>query len=411
MLETLRGFAEDQLSFAETRRLRRRHADHFLALAEMASPLVNGNAQIVWLTKLDDEIENLRAVLTWAASSQNTALGMRLAAALRYYWNIRGPGKEGLDWLKLFTQRDDAVSDPSLAVPPLIRATAESAIGLLSWSQGDFADARAAHESAARLYREARDENGLAEALYNLGITAYRQSDLAVAKSYLDASLEIAQRLGDREGIGRVLLNVGNLAQAQGDTAEATRCYEESLVIYREIGNSFREAAALHNLGFIAFEQKKFAEAEYYYEQSLALRRELRDEMRSAVSLNGLGAIARIQGEHAKARALLGEALSRSFEFGDKYILSYVLINLGMLASVTGDHPTSVLLISTARRLYPSSGIASQQEYAAECDRALEIAKAQIDPISYLDSWRRGQTQSLAVTVDAILSGRLIQIP
>ena len=50
--------------------LRRRHAEFFLALAEMAKPKLFGSQQVVWINRLEQEYENLRAALKWAVDCQ-----------------------------------------------------------------------------------------------------------------------------------------------------------------------------------------------------------------------------------------------------------------------------------------------------------------------------------------------------
>jgi non-specific serine/threonine protein kinase len=68
LLETLREFAQAQLSAEERALLQRRHRDDFLRLAEEAKGNLQGPEQIVWLDRLESEHDNLRAALdAWLA--------------------------------------------------------------------------------------------------------------------------------------------------------------------------------------------------------------------------------------------------------------------------------------------------------------------------------------------------------
>jgi predicted ATPase/class 3 adenylate cyclase len=68
MLETLHEYATERLEESgEAEAVRRRHAEHFLALAEQAETELGGLRQVEWLDRLDREHDNLRASLTWAA--------------------------------------------------------------------------------------------------------------------------------------------------------------------------------------------------------------------------------------------------------------------------------------------------------------------------------------------------------
>src|SRR5919202_670094 len=65
MLETIRDYAAERLEASgEADELRRRHAQHFLALAEKAEPNLRGYSR-AWLDRLEREHDNLRAALDW----------------------------------------------------------------------------------------------------------------------------------------------------------------------------------------------------------------------------------------------------------------------------------------------------------------------------------------------------------
>ena len=72
MLETLREYALEQLAKSgEADELRRRHAEYFLAQVETAEPYLDGPDQAVWFDYLAQELDNLRAVLSWSLASND----------------------------------------------------------------------------------------------------------------------------------------------------------------------------------------------------------------------------------------------------------------------------------------------------------------------------------------------------
>ena len=95
MLETIREYAAERLEESgEADELRRRHAEHFLALAEEAEPYareVDGNGSIASSRKHD----NLRAALDWFEASGETQLVLRLAGALSRLLGSEGPPGRG----------------------------------------------------------------------------------------------------------------------------------------------------------------------------------------------------------------------------------------------------------------------------------------------------------------------------
>src|SRR6266699_3734280 len=67
MLETIREYGLEALeAHGEAAVTRRGHAAYYLALAEKAEPELGGPQQAVWLDRLEQEQENLRAALQWS---------------------------------------------------------------------------------------------------------------------------------------------------------------------------------------------------------------------------------------------------------------------------------------------------------------------------------------------------------
>jgi predicted ATPase len=103
LLETVRQYAAGQLealdpAVADAARLA--HRDYYVALAEAAAPHLIAAGQAQWLDRLDAELGNLRAALAFTLTLADPGPGLRLAAALRYYWRARAHVGEGADVLR-----------------------------------------------------------------------------------------------------------------------------------------------------------------------------------------------------------------------------------------------------------------------------------------------------------------------
>ena len=95
MLETIREYAAELLDEAdEGKELRRRHATHFLSVAEEAEPHLRESPG-TWLERLEREHDNLRAALDRASASGENELAVRLAGALWRFWYLKGHLTEG----------------------------------------------------------------------------------------------------------------------------------------------------------------------------------------------------------------------------------------------------------------------------------------------------------------------------
>ena len=102
MLETVREFGLEQLEESGTsEETRRRLAAWCLALAEAAQPdLIGGSMQPHWVIRLDDELPNLRAAVTWLLERKEGRTALRLLTAAEDYWSQRRPNSMELcRWL------------------------------------------------------------------------------------------------------------------------------------------------------------------------------------------------------------------------------------------------------------------------------------------------------------------------
>ena len=93
MLETVREFGLEQLEESGIgEETRRRLAAWCLALAEAAQPdLIGGSMQPHWVIRLDDELPNLRAAVTWLLERKEGRTALRLLTAAEDYWSQRRP--------------------------------------------------------------------------------------------------------------------------------------------------------------------------------------------------------------------------------------------------------------------------------------------------------------------------------
>ncbi|MEU6430929.1 BTAD domain-containing putative transcriptional regulator [Microbispora sp. NPDC046973] len=99
MLETIRAYALRRLTdTGELDRYRRRHAAHFLRLAEEAEPRLRGAGQLEWMARLTAEQDNLNAALRWAVDSRETETALRLCGTLSWYWWLRGHRGQAAVW-------------------------------------------------------------------------------------------------------------------------------------------------------------------------------------------------------------------------------------------------------------------------------------------------------------------------
>ncbi len=310
MLATLREYAWEQLEArGEGEELRRRHAEHLLALAEAAEPELKGEGASPWLTRLDEEHDNLRAALAWAGSAGAVELELRLASALEYFLRLRGHLSEGRSWLEGALSR---VGDAPLEV----RAKALNAASILVDRQGDVQQARSLLEEALAIYRELEDERSVARMLSNLGGVAVAEGDLAQAETLFEETLPLFRRMEDSRALMVTLSNLAALANLGGDHERARALGEEALAIARSEGDQDQTSISLHNLGRAALNEGLLDEAGRRLRESLELSAGLGYKEVIAYCLEGIGELAALGGSERGGARLLGAGIALLAELG-----------------------------------------------------------------------------------------------
>ena len=346
MLEPVRQYATQRLAASgDEAAVRRRHAAHYLALAEAAEPGLAGADQIAWLERLEREHDNLRAALAWATHTGAADAGLRAAGALSRFWWTRGHVDEGRRWM------DTLLALPG-AAPTAGRAEALNGAGNLAFLQGDYGAARRFHEGSLGLRRELGDQHGVAGSLNNLGLLATQSGDLAGAGALYDEALAINRASGNRAWEA---INLGNLADTRargGDYPAARALLERGLALFEELGNAWGIAMIHAALGDVHRALGARAEAGDHFERSLERRRAVGDRRGLAQTLVGLGHLAIDAGDFAAARAQLGEALAIARALADRQRIIACIEGYAALAAAAGEARRALLLdgAATAQR-------------------------------------------------------------
>jgi predicted ATPase len=360
MLETLREYGGERLAAAgETTRLRQAHAGYYLALAEAAEPQLRGAEQALWLTRLEDEHDNLRAALQWALQQGDAALGLRLGGALWRFWYLHGHVGEGRRWLPRLLElpADDGQRDLALA-----RAQALGGAGVFAELQGDYPEARRLHDESLALRQRHRDTWGVAESLDDLGVLADSEGDFARATALYTQALELFREIGDAWGTALVLSNMGYLAREQGAYAQAAVLHEQSLALFREVGDQRNVAFTLNNLGEVLCDEGDYARATERCTESLAVRRTLGDTWGVAISIGSLGRVGEAQGDYDQARALYEESLGLFRGLGATWNMACILDSLSSVARHQGAWAQAAAMCAESlalfRAIHDDKGIA-----------------------------------------------------
>jgi len=314
MHETVRHYCAEILQASgDIDRVKTRHCETYLALAEEAEPHVKSTQRRRWLDLLEREHDNLRSSLEWCAQESNgDERGLRLSSALERFWYFRGFWSEGREHLRRALDRPGA---QNISLP---RARALLGSGRLAYVQGEYQAAREALSQSLDLNRHLDDSSGLAATLQMLGLVAMREGDYSQARALLEECQGLLTKLGDKPGAASQLLNLGIVSITLGDFDTAKIKCEAALALGRELGEKNIIASSLCNLAEVGLFQTDYHHAQAHLQEALEMYQDMGSTIGIAYSLFGLGCAAVSLHEYGEARQHLTESLRLQVELGNR---------------------------------------------------------------------------------------------
>ena len=399
LLDSLRDFAVERLrQTGAYDQARAAHRDWYVTFAEDTLHRASELGQTGMLARCDEEYENLRAALSWCRERGDGVTGLRLAAALWRYWDVRGRYAEGRGWLDEFLELAPAASAE-------VRADAWRAFDVLATGAGDYrAAARAARQCVA-LARAIGDERRLGRALNGWGTSCWRRGQVDAAVAAWTEQLAVCHRSDQRLGVAVALNNLALVAREQGRYGDAEARLDESLAITRDTpGWSDYVAIAVFNLGQVDALRGEFGRAA----DSLAHALELWE---SSGNLHGIAkatavaaSIEAARGRHRATAELLDRSVAVARETGDRQRLAFARCGQGDAARFLGRRDEASARYDEALALFRTLGeplglaAALAGRAATDLDRG-DHTSAQAEAAEAIDLYSSlGHRRGVAVT-------------
>ena len=297
MLETIREFALERLADSgEQAELRRRHATHFLRLAEDA----NREHFAEVLPHVSAEYENLRSALEWARDQGEDEILLRLVAAVGVFWDWHGFARELRSWVAIARERG---ASPRHARMKVLRLATTQALDDRAIDRAKALIAEYSHAA-----EQEGDEHELLLAKNLSAHLARLTGDWEGARAgYVDLR-QLAHKVGDREVEAFATINLGGVETNLGDLRAGLRHSTEAAELFRKLGRETGLAAALSNCGWNAIGLEQWALAEDSFGQALAISTRLGAKPRIATEAVGLAAAFVAKRDEERAAQLLGAA-------------------------------------------------------------------------------------------------------
>jgi predicted ATPase/DNA-binding CsgD family transcriptional regulator len=402
LLETIRQYAAEKLrESGEGPTIRDRHLRCFLNLAEKTKPKLEGEYQQLWLNWLGDEVDNMRAALSWSLEDDATEAGERIKAGLRIvtalyqFWIVRDSREEALSWFRRLLAQ--APEDLPLVVHlnALVYASLMASFHDRNALQRKYADEAAALGTAAG--RE--DKQALASALAAQAFAVRKAGDPDGAFTLALRAIELLRELDDRYELGRTLTIFSFLAMSVGKYDEAQAMLDEGLPLLRATGNTYRIAMALNFQGDLWRCQREYAKAAIAYDESIALLREIEAGRDLASVLHNQGHAALHLGQVEQARDLFRESMAVHQEQHNEMGMAECLLGFAALATADRMPAAGARLLAAAEAIGGSQVTSEWAATRLAYEHYLQRTRDRLTEARFLEEQAVGQSLSLEQAV------------
>jgi predicted ATPase len=359
MLETIREYAGERLQESATvDELRRRHAEHLLALAEAEEPnLIGIGSHRQSLDRLERDHDNLRAAMDWFDGSGETDRVLRMAAALWRFWDQNGHLVEGRSRLEGALLADDR--------PTPARANALSGAADMALTNGD----------------------------------------LATGGRWAEAALELNRTLGNAWGTAFSLLMFAYVVGQAGNWASAQQLYAESARGFQECGDEHYALRATRSVGWAHYEGGDLDRAREIIEENLRQANAAHDEYIQGVSLRQLAEIAVDERRFEDAVSMLTESYRISRELNDLLEVAGAVARFASVLVPAGRAAAAARVLSSSTVLLEEIG-ASPPSFMRINEKTLTGIRAQLDDADFAEAWEQGRAltadEAVALALDAL---------
>jgi predicted ATPase len=366
LLESMRAYALQKLKESgEHDAISRGHVEFVARLVDSLRLRSRTSAR----ETLSLEIENVRAALSWCASTGDALnLGAQILANTNVFYTQRLHG-EYLERSRFFLGHADLI-DPAVqagiwlgiarravGVPAL--DAAERAIALLEKTGDRSATTVRAHLKRVKALAEQRripealeankrvmqlrdelcpqDDGMLASIHHQRGFLLGQMRDAAFGRQEFQAAAAIYNRLGDRNGEAYMRCNIGNCCYLEGDAETAIRLTSENIAVFRELRNWDGVAFLRCNLAEFKIVSGDLLGAAQDIAAALDAARRLESETWLATTAFAAAGLAAHSGDLAAAARLSGyvrswKAERAYYEAGDTRVQSAIekLLDAGL---------------------------------------------------------------------------------
>ncbi|GAA4432347.1 hypothetical protein GCM10023169_38010 [Georgenia halophila] len=358
VLRTVAAFGRERLAEeGEEHDTRRRHAGHYLDLAESAGPQLRSSAHLLGRDRLVAAGPNLRGALTWCFGTDgldrpaDIRTGLRLCQQLAWFWYGCGHRTEGRRWLSVAAAAAEGDTDEHMDV------------------------------------------------LHGLAVLTLQTGDADRSRELLTRTLAHHRRRGDARGVARSLNALGGAHRALGDPEGARALWTEAADTARATGMTRPLATAVSNLAALELDAGNHDAALPLFRESLELDRGLGDAWGITAGHINIATTYLRAGHLDASEQCLVEQGSVVLGLGDDELVVDVLEIACAIAARRGQARRAARLLGAARALRRRAELAITEPDRVYLEAQIAPVRAASDPLR----WAADEADGALLDADAAL--------
>ncbi len=280
LIDTLAEYGDEWLrKLGQREKLRQRHLEYYLSLAQRGEDAWSRPRQIYWFIRMREEHNNVRAALEYALQTPGKEpLALTLLSSLWFMWVCCGFAREG----RLYLERAlEANPDPSKE-----RCKALWVLAYVRNSQGDSVGGQAAAEKCSSEAVQVGDSRAVILGSKMQGTAAMLQGDMQKACALLGMAIEF--NTDNKElnpGLLPAIVELSIVLTAQGGFYEAESLLEDCLQVCKERGELWLSSHAMWALAGTKLATNRHEEALPHLKEGLRIKLHFHDILGTLLAL------------------------------------------------------------------------------------------------------------------------------
>ena len=277
-----------------------RHLDRFGTIAETCAKMALNAGQRPHVGRLEGDIDNIRAALSWALERRNLDALAKIFYALHWYWISQAQFTEALSWMEKAVALADASGERTLAVALINEAACSLKMGA-----GDYAGGEPFGDKAVGIFREIGDAAGEARATLTQCICATVVGKIEDPSEILMGAIKSFRGKDDyHAALGLILLGEGARMEGVLDAAEG--CYTDAMALLESSQNVFWPGHLKQNIAHFRLKSGDWQSAATLLADAFDLAEDYDFPLVSNLAVAGFGGVAIARGDAEMAAQILG---------------------------------------------------------------------------------------------------------